>query len=98
MATAQSPHRGVNRQCSPAPLESLLDRAQQALLAERFRQELDSSSLHRFHRHWHVAVASDEDYGHLRTFDRDHLLQIQPIQIRKIDVEDQAVWNGGSLT
>jgi hypothetical protein len=75
------------------------DGAQQRLVAERLRQELECSPLHGLDRHRHVAVSRNEDDRHVNPIDGDALLQIEAAEVRKTDVEYQAArdkkwWTG----
>ena len=69
---------------------ALPDGVQQHLVAEWLRQELDGSRLHGLDRHRHVAVAGDEDDRHVDPVGGDALLQIETVEVRKIDVQHQA--------
>jgi hypothetical protein len=66
------------------------DGAQQRVVAEGLRQELDGSRLHGPDSHWYVAETGDEDDGHIAAFGGDALLQIETIQVRKSHVKYQA--------
>src|SRR5260370_35003240 len=68
---------------SQAALNGVADRAQQHIITEWLRQELDSARLHSLHRHGHIAVACDEYNWHLNSFASDALLQIKPVKARK---------------
>src|SRR5881396_2323219 len=84
------PYLRLAIQGSPAALDGLADGAQQDVVAEWLRQELDSSPLHRLDRHRHVSVACDEDDGHIWTLRRDALLYVEAINTRKPHVEHEA--------
>src|SRR5882672_9273574 len=75
---------------SQAALNGVADRAQQHIITEWLRQELDSARLHSLHRHGHIAVACDEYNWHLNSFDSDALLQIEPVKARKRNVQYEA--------
>src|SRR4051812_41751379 len=65
------------------------DRTQQHLVVERFRQKLYSPCLHRLDRHRHVAVTGDEDDRHVDPLGGDQLLELEPIQVWKTDIEHE---------
>jgi hypothetical protein len=75
---------------SLAALYGVPDGAQQHLVAEWLGQELDRSRLHGLDRHRHVAVARDEDDGHVDPIGSDAFLQIETIEVRKRNVKYQA--------
>ena len=75
---------------------ALPDGAQQHVVAEWLRQELDRSRLHGLDRHRHVAVARDEDDRHVSPIDGDALLQVETVEARKRNVKHQAARNKGS--
>ena len=62
-----------------AALEGVPDGAQQHVVAERLRQELDGSRLHGLDRHRHVAVTRDEDDRHVRAIAGDSLLKFETV-------------------
>jgi hypothetical protein len=70
--------------CSAAALDGVPDGAQQHVVAEWLRQELDSSRLHGLDRHRNVAVTRDEDDRHVHPIDSDALLQIETIEVRRV--------------
>ncbi len=90
MTIPQRPCLRLVSKCSLAALDGVPDGAQQHVVAEWLRQELDSSRLHRLDRHRHVAVTRDEDDRHVNPIDSDALLQIETIEVRKSNVKDQA--------
>jgi len=81
-----------------AALDRGADRAQQHLVSEWLRQELHRARLHGLNRHRHVAVTRDEDDWHVDPVDRHPLLQIETVEVRKIDVQYQAAWSDDSWT
>ena len=74
--------------------QTLLDRVQDFLIAERLRQELDRAALHRLNRHRHVGVARDENnrYANVR-FDQ-LALQFEAAAPGQSDVENEASGSG----
>src|SRR5258708_7404626 len=69
--------------------------AQQHVVVDWLRQELDSSRLHGLDCHRNVAITSDEDDWHINPID-DELLQIETIEVRKRNVKYQAARNKDS--
>ena len=49
-------------------------------------------------RHRYVAVARDEDDGHVSPVRSDALLQFETIKVRKTEVEYQAAWGNDPWT
>src|SRR6266480_1091682 len=90
VTVSYSPYPPPAIQCSAAALDGLADGAQQDVVAEWLRQELDSSPLHRLDGHRHVSVACDEDDGHIGTLRRDAILYVEGNKTRKPDVEHEA--------
>jgi hypothetical protein len=82
--------------CSLAALDGVPDGAQQHVIAEWLRQELESSPLHGLDRHRHVAVARDEDNRHVNPIGGDALLQIETIETWKRNVKYEAARNKDS--
>src|SRR5580704_6180592 len=92
----QRPYLRLVSKCSLAALDGVPDGAQQHVVPEWLRQELDSSCLHGLDRRRHVAVARDEDNRHVKPIDSDALLQIETIEVRKSNVKYQATRNKDS--
>ena len=90
MTVPERPSLRLIIKCRVAALDGVPDGAQQHVVAEWLRQELDSSRLHRLDRHRHVAVTRDEDDGHVDPIDSDALLKIEAVEVRKINVKNQA--------
>src|SRR5262249_52808853 len=67
-----------------------LDRIEQALLAERLRQEIDRTCLHRLDRHWNVGMSGQEDDGLRFAPGIQVLLEIEAAQSRQAHVQNQA--------
>src|SRR5256886_13553149 len=84
------PYLRLAIQCSATALDGLADGAQQDVVAEWLRQELDSSPLHRLDGHRHVSVACDEDDGHIGTLRRDAPLYVEAIEAWKGNVKYEA--------
>ena len=76
----------------------LTDGAQQHVVAEWLRQELDSSRLHSLDCHGHVTVTRDENDRHVNSIDGDALLQIETIEVRKTNVKYEAARSNDSWT
>ena len=90
MAVPKLPHRRLLDQGGAAPLDGILDGAHKHVTGQWLRQELDCSRLHGPDRHRHIAVARDEDDGHVNPVRSDALLQFETIKVRKTQVEYQA--------
>ena len=73
-----------------AARERLADGGKDDVVAERLGEKLDRAGLHRAYRHRHVGIPRDEDDRHVRPIGSDALLQVEAVEIRKPDVEDQA--------
>src|SRR5438552_18413488 len=84
-------------QCSLAALDGVPDRAQQHIITEWLRQELNGTRLHGLNRHGHIAVACDEYDWHVNPFDSDALLQIETVKARKRNVQYEAARNKHAL-
>src|ERR1700722_19644986 len=75
-------------ECGLAALERVAYRVQQYFVIEWLRQEFDSSSFHRLNRHRHVTVTRDENDRHVNPIVSNMLLQIETIQVWKMNVEN----------
>jgi glyoxylase-like metal-dependent hydrolase (beta-lactamase superfamily II) len=70
-------------------LQCCADGLHEVRLLERFGQEVDCTGLDRTHGGWNVTMSRDED--NVRVVSRRHLsLEIEPIDVGKLDVQDQA--------
>src|SRR3954447_15150635 len=90
MTGSKLPHRLLVLKDDAAPLDGMMDRAHEDVTDEWLRQEIDWPRLHGPHRHRHIAVARDEDDGHLNPVRSDTLLQLETIKVRKTHVEYEA--------
>src|SRR5215472_10227091 len=81
----------------PAALERSSDRREQHVIVEWLGEELDGSGFHRANRPRNVAVAGQEDDGHLAAIPGDPLLQLETVQPRQLDVQNQTVRYLGGL-
>jgi hypothetical protein len=70
---------------------------QDILVAERFGQEVDGSSLHRLDRHRDVAVTRHEDDRNANVIRSQIGLKVEPADSRQSDIEDQAACDIGHL-
>jgi|SRR6516164_4207473 len=70
-----------------------LDRVQQILIANRFGQELDLTTLHGPNRHRHIGVAADEDNRDVEVHGDELSLKVKAASPRQSDIEHKA---GGS--
>jgi len=71
-----------------------VNRTQQVFLPERFGKEVDRARLDRSHRSRYVAVSCDEHDWRVVPL-RDLTLQVQSVDVRKLDIENQTslyVW------
>jgi hypothetical protein len=57
-------------------LEGGADGGQQDVITEWLCQEFDCPRLHGLDRHGHIAVAGDENDGHIRPIASDQLLEV----------------------
>src|SRR3569833_2512274 len=62
----------------PVALQRVLNAIEQRLIVERLFDEIDGAALARPHRHRYVAVAGDEDDGHLLMAGLFTLSSMQP--------------------
>ena len=83
VAVAKHPHLRLVTKCGAAALDGVPDCAQQHVVAEWLRQELDRPRLHCPDRHRHVAVPGDEDDRHVDPIGSDALLQIETVEARE---------------
>src|SRR5262245_17311212 len=90
VAVSQQAYLRIAGERRPAAVERLPDRADQHVLIDRFRQELDGAALHRLDDHRGITMSGDEDERHVVAIDGDELLQLETVEVGKIDVEDQA--------
>jgi hypothetical protein len=72
------------------PAQSRLYRIEKILITQRLGQEFDGSGLHRSHRHRDIAVTGDEDDRDGNVFPGQLLLEVEPAQAGKPDVDDNA--------
>src|SRR5258708_5322747 len=72
-----------------ATFEGQPDCTQQCGVIEWLRQELDGSRLHGLNSYRDVAKTRNEDDRHVRPVDCDALLQIEAVETRKSNVENQ---------
>src|SRR5262249_22271362 len=73
----------------PRPIsgEPELNRIQQVLIAERYREEVDRSSLYCLYGHGDVAVAGYKDNRNVNVRRRQLSLKIEPASARQPDIE-----------
>src|SRR3954469_14392998 len=90
MAVPKIPHRVLLIEDGAAPLDGMLDGAYKHVADQGLGQEFDCSRLHGLDRHRYIAVARDEDDGHVNPVQSDALLQFQTIKVGKSQVEYQA--------
>ncbi len=81
-AIAQERSFGEALSTDVVPLQSSLNSIQQILIAEGFREELDSSGFHSSHRHRDIAVSSDENDGNVIFGLKQLALQVQAAHSR----------------
>src|SRR6266550_4284797 len=74
-------------------LESLMDRIQQVLIAERLGQELHRTGLHGLHRHRDISMTGDEDDGNVDVRVSQLTLKVQTVDSRKPHIQDEATWS-----
>src|SRR5688572_19267835 len=77
-----------------ASLDRVINGAQQLVADEWLRQELHGARLHGANGRWDVTVAGYENDRHVDPIVGDALLQLEAIEIRQRDVEDEAAGNG----
>ena len=73
--------------------DRLLDRVQQILIANRFGQEFDRTTLHGPNRHRHIGVVADEDNRDVEVHGDELSLKVKAASPRQSDIEHKA---GGS--
>ena len=83
-ASPKQPHLVLIDECRLAALDCLTDGAQQLVVVEWFGEELNRAGLHGPDRHWHIAMAGDEDDRHVDVVGGDALLKFKTIEVRKI--------------
>src|SRR5437016_801726 len=77
------------------PFDRGLNCIQKILVAKRFGEELDRTSLHGLHRHWDVSMPGDEDDGYWSIVRGELVLKIEPTQTGKTHIRYKAarcVW------
>ena len=70
--------------------EADMNGVEQILVAERLRQKLDRTSLHRLHGHGNVAMPGDEDDRELNVSPRQLTLKFEAALPGKPDIEHEA--------
>src|SRR5437660_8021021 len=75
---------------SAAAIDGLPNGAEQHIVLERLRQDLDGSGPHRPDGHRDVAVASDEDDRAVDPLDGDSFLEVETAEVGKVNVENEA--------
>src|SRR6476620_661723 len=98
MTVAKLSHGVLVMDHGAAPLDGTLDGADKHGTGQRLRQELHCPRLHRADRDRYVAVARNEDDGHVSPVRSDSLLQFETIKVRKTEVEYQAAWGNDPWT
>src|SRR4029077_1959474 len=88
IASPQDANLCLLTQHGSAVLDALLNRRQENVVVERLGQEFYGPSLHRADAHGDVAVPSDENDRHVYPF-ADLLLQIEAVETRKRDIQNQ---------
>src|SRR3984957_12940170 len=86
----ERPHLRFLTQYALASINRIADRVEQHVSVEWLRQEFCSSCLHRPDCRWYVGVPCDEDDRHVNSIGGDALLQIEAIEVRKLNVKYQA--------
>src|SRR3569623_3077155 len=74
----------------PVALQRVLNAVKQRLIVERLFDEIDVAAFERPHRHRYVAVAGDDDDGHLHMAGRKVFLQLQAAHVWHAHVEHDA--------
>ena len=70
-----------------ATRDTLLDRVEQLLIVERLDEELQRAGLHGANRHRDIAASGDEYDRQFEAEFGQFLLQLEPAEIRKVDVK-----------
>src|SRR5829696_1500552 len=96
MTVAELPHGVLVIQDGATPLDRMLDGVYKHVTGQRLRQELYCASLHGAHRDRHITVTRVEDDRHVSPVRHDALLQFEPIEVGKTQVEYQAAWGNDS--
>src|SRR5882672_4214085 len=79
--------------CGTVAFQGDLNRIQQILIAEWFRQELDGPRFHCPHRHRDIAVGGDKYDWNANISCGQLALEIKPADARQSDIEDEAANN-----
>jgi hypothetical protein len=91
---AQGPQGGLFADPLAAAVERRRYRGQEFVGAEGLGEEFYGAGLHRPDGHRHVAIAGDENNGHLGTGVRDADLQVEAAQIGQAHIQHKAVEPG----
>src|ERR1700730_3749851 len=78
--------------CETVAIQCLMDGIQQVLVAEGFGQELHGTGFHGSHCHGNIRVPGDEDDGNLNADISQLALELQTVDPRESDVENEATW------
>src|SRR4029077_4243719 len=97
IAFLQFVHLGLLLSRGAVTLEGLLNRVQEILVPERFRQKFHGTRLQRLDRHRNVAMGRNEDDGNLHADLRQVALEIESTQLRQSYVENQTTGATGEL-
>src|SRR6266850_3630940 len=74
-----------------ATRDTLRDCVEQLLIVERLGEELERASLHRSDRHRDVTAPGNEHNRQLKTQHSQFCLQLQPAEIRQVNIKHQTV-------
>src|SRR5579862_3549308 len=71
-------------------IQGLIDRIQQVLITEGFRQELNRTGLHRLDGHGDISITGDEDNGNPNTCICQFMLKLEAVGATESHVKNKA--------
>src|SRR5215470_17235291 len=90
-------HLGLATERSPTAFDRILYDVQNDFAPERLGQEFEGSCLHRLNRGRYIAVASNENDGHIDPIHHS-FLHIETAQVRKLNIQNQTARSRDSRT